>query len=151
MQCDRCWQRATGETKLIRKISNQSDGFAIGSLWIGQRLQPARRGAGEQDRHGFAGRGMQAMLGRLAHDMRPEGVRDDQAGIGRKNLARHLHRGREEQPVANTATAALASSTVLIVEVIVLLLTLKSSPHDGTWRRDAAKEGLHLADANTTV
>ena len=39
------------------------------------------------------------MLGRLAHDRRAEGIRHDQPGIRRKNLAGHARDGGEEQPV----------------------------------------------------
>ena len=42
----------------------------------------------------------QAMLGRLAMQMRAIGVGDDQAGIVRENLARQILREGEEQPVA---------------------------------------------------
>ena len=40
------------------------------------------------------------MLRRLAMQMRAIGVRDDQAGILRKDLARQILREGEEQPVA---------------------------------------------------
>ena len=40
------------------------------------------------------------MLGRFAHDRSAESVGDDQPGIRRKNLARHVDDGGEEQPVA---------------------------------------------------
>ena len=43
---------------------------------------------------------MQPVLGRLAHDGRAEGIGNDEADVGGKNLARHFERGSEEQPVA---------------------------------------------------
>ena len=46
---------------------------------------------------------MQAVLRRLAHDLRAERVGDDQPGVLRENLARHFERGGEEQPVAMRA------------------------------------------------
>ena len=44
--------------------------------------------------------GVQPVLRRLADDRCAEGVGDDEPGVGRENLARHLERGGEEQPVA---------------------------------------------------
>jgi hypothetical protein len=43
---------------------------------------------------------MEPVFRRLAHHRRAEGVRDHEAGVRRKNLARHVERGREKQPVA---------------------------------------------------
>ena len=47
--------------------------------------------------------GVQAVLRRLAHQLRAERVGDDQPGVLGENLARHLERGGEEQPVAMRA------------------------------------------------
>src|SRR6516165_8408617 len=43
---------------------------------------------------------MEPVFRRLAHHRRAEGVGDDEAGIRRKNLARHVERGGEKQPIA---------------------------------------------------
>jgi hypothetical protein len=43
---------------------------------------------------------MQAMLGRLGDDRSPEGIRHNQPGVARENVAGHLGRGGKEQPVA---------------------------------------------------
>src|ERR1043166_5467523 len=48
---------------------------------IGQRLQAQRRGPRNGERHALAGRGVQAVLGRLADNLRAEGVRPDQPGV----------------------------------------------------------------------
>ena len=40
------------------------------------------------------------MLGRLAVQMRTKGVGDDQAGFGGENLAAHILREGEQQPIA---------------------------------------------------
>src|SRR6266481_2068938 len=56
-------------------------------LRIDQTVDPLRGGNGEADRHQLAGRRRQAMLRRLAMQMRAIGVGDDQAGFGRENFA----------------------------------------------------------------
>ena len=40
------------------------------------------------------------MLGRLAHELAAIGVGDDQAGVLRENLRRHMGGGGEIEPVA---------------------------------------------------
>ncbi len=49
---------------------------------------------------GSAPRRRQPVLRRFAHDRRAEGIRHDQADVGRKDLAGHADDGGEEQPVA---------------------------------------------------
>ena len=44
-----------------------SDFIAIGPLRVGKRLQAHRRGAREGEHHTLAGRGVQAVLGGVAH------------------------------------------------------------------------------------
>ncbi len=72
---------------------------AVGSLRIGQRLQAQRRRVRKAQHHRLAPRRHQPVLGRLADDRRAEGIRYDQAGVGRKYLARHIDDRGEEQPV----------------------------------------------------
>ena len=69
-------------------------------LRIDQAVDPLRGGHRKTHRHRFARCRRQAMLGRLAMQVRAVGVGDDQAGILRKNLARQILREGEEQPVA---------------------------------------------------
>lgn len=69
-------------------------------VWVGQYLQPSCGRACKQQQHGLAGRGMHPMFGRLTHKIRAEFVGNDQAGILRKNLMRHVSGGRKQQPVA---------------------------------------------------
>src|SRR5438046_678157 len=77
--------------------------FAGSSGWPGPNNSPAkvrRRGAREGEHQALARRGMQPMLRRLTDDRGPEGIGDDEASVFRENLARHVERGREKQPVA---------------------------------------------------
>jgi hypothetical protein len=67
---------------------------------IFERRQAQRRRAGEGEHHAPARGGMEPVLRRLAHHRRAEGVGDDEAGVRRKNLARHVERGGEKQPIA---------------------------------------------------
>ena len=79
---------------------------AIGALRVGKRLQAHRRGAREGERHALAGRSVQAMLRRLAHEFRPVAVRQNEAGIGGENFQRNVTSGREEQAIAVQAVVA---------------------------------------------
>ena len=67
---------------------------------IGKRLQPHRRGAGEQQHHRFACGGGQLVLGRLAFEFGAKCIGHDESRIGREDLARHFDGCREKQPIA---------------------------------------------------
>ncbi|MGY4347048.1 hypothetical protein ACVWXM_003515 [Bradyrhizobium sp. GM7.3] len=69
-------------------------------LRIDQPVDPQRRRHGEPHRHLLARGRSELVLGRLALQVRTIGIRDDQAGILRKDLARQVLREGEEQPVA---------------------------------------------------
>jgi hypothetical protein len=58
-------------------------------------LQAQRRGVGDAQHHALAGRRVQLVFGRLANDLRAEGVGDDQPGMWRKYLSGHLDGGGE--------------------------------------------------------
>ena len=67
---------------------------------VGERGEAQRRRTSEGEHHALAGGGMQPMLRRLADDRCTEGIGDDETGVAGENLARHVERGGEEQPVA---------------------------------------------------
>src|SRR5438132_2616370 len=46
---------------------------------------------------------MESVLRRLAYDRRAEGIGNDQTGVERKDIARHLKRSREKQPITMPA------------------------------------------------
>src|ERR1041385_2647067 len=97
--------RCATATSTAAASACEGDGLELGErpLRIGERLQPQRRTARERKHHALAGRGVQAVLRRLADEMRAERIRHNKPRVVRENLARHLHRGRKEQPVAMEA------------------------------------------------
>jgi CheY-like chemotaxis protein len=73
---------------------------AVRPFRVGERGKAHRRCTRESEHHALAGRGMEPVLGRLAHDRCTEAVGNDETHLRRKNLARHIERGGEKQPIA---------------------------------------------------
>src|SRR4051794_3725913 len=73
------------------------------SLGIHEAVDALCGGEGEFDRHQLAGRRRQAVLRRVAMQMRAIGVGDDQASLSWENLAWKVLREGKEQPVAMRA------------------------------------------------
>ena len=75
----------------------------IRSLRIGQRLQAERRRVGKAQHDRLARCRGEPMLRRFTDDRGAERVGDDQPGVSREYLARHVEHGGEKQPVAMQA------------------------------------------------
>src|SRR5712664_2602770 len=63
-----------------------SDFAAVRSLWVAERLQAPRRGARECQGDALAGRGVQPVLRRFAHQLGPVAVSKNESGVGRKDI-----------------------------------------------------------------
>src|SRR4051794_28656765 len=72
-------------------------------LGVDEAIDALRGGEAKPDHHQLARRRRQAVLGRVAMQMRPIGVGDDQTRVSRKDLARQILRKSKEQPVAMRA------------------------------------------------
>src|SRR5947209_682808 len=68
-----------------------------------ERMQALGGGRRKSDEHRPPRRGRDAMHRRLAHDVGTKRVGDDQAGVGRQDLQRHLRRHRKEKLIAMEA------------------------------------------------
>ena len=88
------------EKSISPRAFASSDFAAVRSLWVAERLQAPRRGARECQGDALAGRGVQPVLRRFAHQLGPVAVSENESGVGRKDIERYMLGGGEEQAIA---------------------------------------------------